>query len=153
MQLMVGRHLSDLFQKEEIVQAGKPVLEVRGLSRTGTKRDATAIVLNDVSLTVRAGEIVGLAGLVGSGRTELARAVFGADSFSSGEILIDGTPVKIRGPQDAIQHGIGLVPEDRKQQALVLQLAVRENISLATLGSISSAGFIRRADERSAIRN
>jgi len=148
-QLMVGRHLSDLFQKEEIVQAGKPVLEVRGLSRTGTKRDATAIVLNDVSLTVRAGEIVGLAGLVGSGRTELARAVFGADSFSRGEILIDGNVVKIRGPQDAIQHGIGLVPEDRKQQALVLQLAVRENISLATLGSISSVGFIRRADERS----
>jgi ABC-type sugar transport system ATPase subunit len=125
------------------------VLEVRGLSRTGTKRDATAIVLNGIDLAVYAGEIVGLAGLVGSGRTELARAVFGADRFSAGEVLVDGRPVQIKGPQDAIRHGIGLVPEDRKQQALVLQLAVRENISLAALGSMSAFGFVRRSEERS----
>jgi inositol transport system ATP-binding protein len=148
-QLMVGRPLADLFQKENAVTAGNPILEVRKLNRTGTKRDATAIVLHDVSLTVHAGEIVGLAGLVGSGRTELARSIFGADPFLSGEILIDGTPVAIHGPQDAIRHGIGLVPEDRKQQALVLQLAVRENISLAKLSELTRMGFVRRTEERS----
>jgi ABC-type sugar transport system ATPase subunit len=146
--LMVGRPLSDLFQKDEAASVGAPVLEVRGLSRTGTKRDASAIVLNDVSFMVRAGEIVGLAGLVGSGRTELARAIFGADPFSSGEVLVEGKPVSIRSPQDAIRRGIGLVPEDRKQQALVLQLAVRENISLAKLGDLTNAGFVRRSEER-----
>jgi inositol transport system ATP-binding protein len=148
-QMMVGRHLSDLFQKGDPVPAGKAVLEVRHLNRTGTKRDATAIVLHNVNLTVHAGEIVGLAGLVGSGRTELARAIFGADPFSSGEILVDGKPVAIHGPQDAIRHGIGLVPEDRKQQALVLQLAVRENIGLAKLGDLTTFGFVRRGEERS----
>ncbi|MGI8477757.1 MAG: sugar ABC transporter ATP-binding protein, partial [Thermomicrobiales bacterium] len=146
--LMVGRHLSDLFQKDEIVAAGRPVLEVRGLSRTGTKRDASAIVLNGVDLTVHAGEIVGLAGLVGSGRTELARAIFGADPFDHGEILINGEPASIRSPQDAIRRGVGLVPEDRKQQALVLQLAGRENISLAGLGALTRGGFVRRPAER-----
>ncbi len=146
--LMVGRNLSDLFRKEESTIEPRPVLEVRGLGRTGSKRDASAIVLNDVHLTVHAGEIVGLAGLVGSGRTELARAVFGADRFDRGEVLIDGKPVTVRSPQDAIRQGIGLVPEDRKQQALVLRLAVRENVSLASLGQISRAGFVRRPAER-----
>lgn len=151
-QLMVGRHLADLFQKEGAVTAGKPMLEVRGLSRTGTKRDATAIVLNDVSFTVHAGEIVGLAGLVGSGRTELARAIFGADPFLSGQILVDGSSVTIKNPADAIRRGIGLVPEDRKQQALVLQLAVRENIILAKLNDLTRAGFVRREQERSLVQ-
>jgi inositol transport system ATP-binding protein len=147
--MMVGRPLADLFQKDGTATPGAPVLEVRGLGRTGTKRDASAIVLENVNLTVRAGEIVGLAGLVGSGRTELVRAIFGADSFSTGQVLIDGAPVTIKNPQDAIRKGIGLVPEDRKQQALVLQLAVRENISLAKLGDLSTIGFIRRPEERS----
>jgi len=146
--LMVGRKLSDLFQKEGMAAGGKPVLEIRGLSRTGTARDEAAIVLNDVNLTVHAGEIVGLAGLVGSGRTELARAIFGADKFDRGEILVDGKAIAIKTPQDAIRHGIGLVPEDRKLQALVLQLAVRENISLASLDQLSHLGFIRLPAER-----
>ena len=147
--MMVGRPLAELFHKDASAEAGEPVLQVRGLNRTGSKRDATAIVLHDVNLTVRAGEIVGLAGLVGSGRTELVRAIFGADPFLSGEVLIDGAPASIRSPQDAIGLGIGLVPEDRKQQALVLQLTVRENISLAKLSDLSTAGFIRRPEERS----
>jgi ribose transport system ATP-binding protein len=105
-------------------------------------------VLKDVSFQVRAGEIVGLAGLVGSGRTELARAIFGADRFDSGEILVNGQRVEIGSPQDAIRLGIGLVPEDRKLQALVLELAVRENISLAALRRLSKAGFVRLAEER-----
>jgi ABC-type sugar transport system ATPase subunit len=111
-------------------------------------RDASAIVLEDVNLTVRSGEIVGLAGLVGSGRTEVVRAVFGADPFDRGEILIDGKPVQVRSPQDAIRHGIGLVPEDRKTQALVLDLTVRENITLASLGSLVRSGFVRLRRER-----
>ena len=149
-QLMVGRSLDDLFQKDAAAVApeARPVLEVRGLSRTGTVRDATAIVLQDVSLAIRPGEIVGLAGLVGSGRTELVRAIFGADPFDRGEILIDGRPVMVRSPRDAIRHGIGLVPEDRKLQALVLQLAVRENVSLAGLRSLTRYGFVRLRAER-----
>jgi len=146
--LMVGRNLADLFQKEGSAAEPRVVLEVRGLSRTGTKRDAAAIVLHDVNLQVHAGEIVGLAGLVGSGRTELARAIFGADRFDSGEVMIDGQPVAIHTPQDAIRAGIGMVPEDRKLQALVLQLAVRENVSLPSLGRLSSFGVVRRPEER-----
>jgi ABC-type sugar transport system ATPase subunit len=151
--LMVGRNLADLFQKEGSAAAPGVVLEVRGLSRTGTKRDASAIVLRDVSLRVHAGEIVGLAGLVGSGRTELARAIFGADRFDAGEILIDGEPVAIHTPQDAIRAGIGMVPEDRKLQALVLQLAVRENVSLPSLRRLSSLGVVRRPEERRLARS
>jgi ABC-type sugar transport system ATPase subunit len=124
------------------------VLEVRGLSRTGTARDPAAVVLDNVNLQVRAGEIVGLAGLVGSGRTELARAIFGADHFDQGEVLIDGRPAGITSPREAIRAGIGLVPEDRKLQALVLQLAVRENISLGNLGRLSRFGFVHRPAER-----
>ena len=82
---------------------------------------------------MRRGEILGLAGLVGAGRTELARAIFGADPIDGGTVAIDGRPVAIRSPRDAIRHGIGLVPEDRKQQALFLALAIRPNISITAL--------------------
>ena len=105
-------------------------------------------MLDGVDLTVHAGEIVGLAGLVGSGRTEVARAIFGADPFDSGEILLDGQPVRIGSPIEAIRRGIALVPEDRKLQALVLALAVRENISLPNLGRLSKFGFVKRREER-----
>jgi len=94
-------------------------------------------VLTDVGFEVRRGEILGIAGLVGAGRTEMARAVFGADPFDSGRILIDGAPVHIRSPQDAIRRGIGLVPEDRKQQALFLELAVRHNVAISSLKDLS----------------
>jgi ABC-type sugar transport system ATPase subunit len=151
--LMVGRNLSDLFQKEGSAAEPRAVLEVRGLNRVGTKRDASAIVLDDVNMTVHAGEIVGLAGLVGSGRTELARAIFGADRFDRGEVLVDGQPVAIQTPQDAIRFGIGLVPEDRKLQALFLQLAVRENVSLPSLRRLSSFGIVRRPEERRLARS
>lgn len=147
--MMVGRNIADLYEKTAPAYdpAALPVLEVRGLSRTGSVRDAAQIVLSEVSFTVRAGEIVGLAGLVGSGRTEVARSIFGADGFDRGEILIDGQPVTIRTPRDAIRHGIGLVPEDRKLQGLVLSLAVRENITLPSLGSIVRFGFVQAAAE------
>lgn len=131
--MMVGREVHALFARREDGQAGEVALAVERLSRRGTKRDPSATVLEDVSLSVRHGEILGIAGLVGSGRTEMARAIFGADPFDTGRILIDGQPVNIRAPQEAIRHGIGLVPEDRKQQALFLSLAIRMNLSIAAL--------------------
>src|SRR5690606_16076298 len=95
------------------------------------------------------GEILGIAGLVGAGRTETARAIFGADPFDSGRILIDGQPVDIRSPRDAIRHGVGLVPEDRKQQALFLTQAIRTNLSIAALDRIDRFGvFIDERKER-----
>jgi len=147
-QMMVGRPISDLFQKADSLRSERVVLQVRGLSRTATKQDFSTISLHDVSFEIYAGEILGVSGLVGSGRSELARAVFGADRRDSGEIRIDGAPVSIRAPQDAIDQGIGFVPEDRKLQALVLQLSVRENVSLASLDGLTSAGFVRRSAER-----
>jgi ABC-type sugar transport system ATPase subunit len=152
--MMVGRNLDNLYVKElpEYDRQAPPVLEVRGLSRTGTVTDASQIVLHEVSFAVRAGEIVGLAGLVGSGRTEVARSIFGADHFDRGEILIEGQTVTITSPRDAIRRGIGLVPEDRKQQGLVLGLAVRENITLPSLGGLVRLGFVQLGEEQEVAR-
>ena len=86
--------------------------------------------------------------LIGSGRTEIARAIFGADDYDRGEILLDGQPVKLDSPRAAIRLGIGLVPEDRKQQALFLILAIRENIALSILDRMSRFGFVRLGEER-----
>jgi ABC-type sugar transport system ATPase subunit len=148
-QLMVGRKLDELFVKVDSTPGESPVLEVRNLSRRGTAHDASKVVLNGIDLTVHAGEIVGLAGLVGSGRTELARAIFGADQVDSGEIFIDGQRVDTSAPQKAIRHGLALVPEDRKLQALVLMMAVRENVTLPSLRRLSHLGFVDRRKERS----
>jgi ribose transport system ATP-binding protein len=138
-QMMVGRTLEETYPKE-VTPPGEPVLEVRGLSRHG--------VLENIDLTVRKGEIVALAGLVGSGRTEIARCLFGADPYDAGEILLDGKPLKPQSPRDAIQAGIGMVTEDRKAQGLVLGMSVRENTSLAALPSLASLGFVDRQKEK-----
>ncbi len=135
--MMVGREVNALFSHRTDATAGEVALAVEGLSRRGSARDPSATVLADVSFEVRRGEVLGIAGLVGAGRTEMARAVFGADRFDSGRILVDGKPVQISSPQEAIRHGIGLVPEDRKQQALFLSLAIRMNLSMASLDQIS----------------
>jgi inositol transport system ATP-binding protein len=106
-------------------------------------------VLHDISFEVRRGEILGLAGLVGAGRTELARVIFGADPFFQGQIEVDGNVRHIHSPEDAIRYGIGLVPEDRKQQALFLALAVRENASITVLDRLLRwGGFVREDEER-----
>jgi ABC-type sugar transport system ATPase subunit len=140
--MMVGRDLSRLFTQARSTQA--PVrLEVRGLSR--------GRALHDVSFTVRGGEIVGLSGLVGAGRTELARCLFGADRYDSGEILLDGVPIKARTPGDAVKLGIALVPEDRKLQALILRMSVRENVTLPVLGRLGSAAVPSRSQERALV--
>lgn len=126
-QFMVGRSIS-LYQKEAN-RTGLPVIEVRNLAGHGFVRG--------VSFTVNSGEIVGLAGLVGAGRTEVARMVCGADPKSGGEILVSGSPVEMKNPADAVRCGIGLVPEDRKLHGLVLGMTVKENITLALLRRLS----------------
>jgi ABC-type sugar transport system ATPase subunit len=137
--LMVGRELAALFPRDAI-EPGPPVLEARHVNRTG--------VLHDISFAVRRGEILGLAGLVGAGRTELARALFGADALDGGEILLDGQRVTIRGPRDAIRHGLGFVTEDRKLHGLVLGMSVRENATLAILRELTRFGLVSFARER-----
>jgi inositol transport system ATP-binding protein len=151
--LIVGRQVNALFaRREKRTAVGDVVLRVEGLSRRGNAQDQNATVLDDVGLEVHRGEILGIAGLVGAGRTEMARAVFGADRFDSGRVTIDGRAVQIRSPQDAIRHGIGLVPEDRKQQALFLALAVRTNLTMASHGRITRWGmFIDEVAERAIV--
>ena len=146
--LMVGRELGLLAQRQGTYATGEVALAVEGISRRRKSSDASAIELHDVSLAVHKGEILGIAGLVGAGRTETARAILGADRVDSGRIAVDGKPVRISSPRDAIRHGIGLVPEDRKQQALFLALAIRTNMSIAAHDQISTLGvFIGGAKE------
>jgi inositol transport system ATP-binding protein len=135
--LMVGRDVDLLYGARPAPEPGPVALEARGLTRRRDPRDPRATELIDVSLTLRRGEIVGLAGLVGAGRTETARAIFGADRLDHGEILIDGRTVRFASPEAAMRSGIGLVPEDRKKQALFLQLAIRANLSIAAQRLIS----------------
>jgi len=150
--MMVGRSLDQFFHRSQhldIEQAAADiVLEARDIHRRGNAVNPDAVVLDNVSFTLRRGEILGLAGLVGAGRTELVRAIFGADRRNSGQILIEGKEANIRSPSDAIRLGIGLVPEDRKGQGLILGLAVRINMTLAHLDSITRAEFVQLGAER-----
>jgi len=140
--LMVGRSLDAHFPELPPIPADAPiVLDVRGLAATG------GVAVHEVSFSVRAGEIVGLAGLVGAGRTDIVRAIAGADVPSAGEIAVSGRRVVVRGPHDAIASGIALVTEDRKGQGLVLGMSVRENTTLAHLESFERRGFIDRTAE------
>ncbi len=142
---MVGRELTlEYPPRRPPAPDAAVVLEARGLRRTGA--------LDDVSLTIRAGEIVGLAGLVGSGRTEVARALFGADGLDAGEILLGGTQVKISGPRRAARLGIAMLPESRKEQGLVMIRSVRENVTLPMLPSFAAGGVVSRRRERSKTR-
>ena len=139
-QLMVGRELSAVFPKRT-VPLGDTVLELR---RFG----CTASGVNDVSLTVRAGEIVGLSGLVGAGRSELARTIFGLTPADEGEVRVRGVPVRVRSPAEAIALGIAYVPEDRRRHGVVLEMPVSENVTLASLQSLSRFGALDFRRER-----
>ena len=138
--MMVGRELDAVFPKREI-PLGETMLAVTNLSntRTGVRR---------ASLSVRRGEILGIAGLVGSGRTQLAETIFGLTPADEGEITIDGRPVTIGSPAEAIELGIGYVPEDRRQHGVVLEMSVAANASLANLPAVSRHGLISRDAER-----
>jgi rhamnose transport system ATP-binding protein len=119
---------------------GEPVLVAERLTREG--------VFTDISLQVRAGEIVALAGLVGSGRSEVARAVFGIDSYDAGRVTVRGAELRRTSPTAAMAAGIGFVPEDRRQQGLVMDMSVQQNMALASLGRLRRGGLVRSAAER-----
>jgi rhamnose transport system ATP-binding protein len=136
---MVGRDLSALFPKT-LTDRGAPVLQVQRLTREG--------VFTDVTFDVHAGEIVALAGLVGAGRSEVARAIFGIDHRDAGTVRIQGHELASGSPVAAMEAGIGFVPEDRRQQGLVMDLAIDHNIALASLGRLGRLGLIRRSAER-----
>jgi rhamnose transport system ATP-binding protein len=136
---MVGRELSAMFPKQAATR-GDVALSVRRLTREG--------VFTDVSFDVRHGEIVGLAGLVGAGRSEVARAVFGIDRRDAGEVVIEGRRLPPASPTAAMAAGMGYVPEDRRAQGLVMDLSIARNTSLASLGRLRHGLFIRGADER-----
>ena len=132
--LMANRDLAEHYPKRRVPR-GAPLLQVTGLGRHG--------VLHDINLTVHAGEVVGVAGLLGAGRTEMARAIVGADPRDAGRIVIKGVETLVRHPADAIRRGIGFLPEDRKTQGLVQSLSVADNIALPSFGRLSRAGVLR----------
>jgi ABC-type sugar transport system ATPase subunit len=135
-EMMVGRPMNQHYPKAKVAIGDRPALEVKGLSGG---------IVKDVSFAVHPGEILGFAGLVGAGRTDVARLVFGADRATAGEIRLNGAPLDIRTPHRAISHGIGFVPEDRKRDALALADSVRANIALAGLNKFSRHGLLRAA--------
>jgi ribose transport system ATP-binding protein len=139
---MVGRSMSAYFSREFIEEKGEVALEVKNLSREG--------LLDDVSLYVRSGEIVGLAGLVGARRTELARAVFGVDRYEKGDVYIYGEKVSLT-PARSVAMGIGFIPEDRKNEGLALILPIRENVIVASLKKLFPRGIINPAKQSKAV--
>jgi ABC-type sugar transport system ATPase subunit len=138
--LMIGRSLSEYLPKHREAGSGEEVLRVEGLSSPGK--------FEEISLTLRAGEVVGLAGLMGAGRSEFACALFGLDRPASGSIYVGRHRVEIRSPEGAIEAGIALVPEDRKKQGLVLMASALHNSSLPSLWRLSRLSWIQRARER-----
>ncbi|MGZ2223612.1 sugar ABC transporter ATP-binding protein [Glutamicibacter nicotianae] len=139
---MVGRDVESLYINENRVP-GDVVLSVRGLS------DGAGI--GPVDLDIRSGEVVGLVGLVGAGRTEIARMIFGADSKTSGSITLNGKAITVNSPGDAIKHRIGLLPESRKEQALFPEMSIRDNTAMSTFGKFSSVGVINRPAVRKSV--
>ena len=133
-QMMVGRELGELHRRTGPSSIGEEALRVDGLGRSG--------VLDDVSFTVHAGEVVGIAGLVGAGRTELARTIMGLDPHDTGTIHLQGKPVHVRGPAQAVNMGLSLAPEDRRADGLVSLLSVRDNGGLSIFPRMSRFGFV-----------
>ncbi|WP_292503631.1 sugar ABC transporter ATP-binding protein, partial [Mesorhizobium sp.] len=140
--MMIGRDIADEFGFDASIVPGKVALSVTNLKRSA--------VTPEISFNVRHGEILGVAGLVGSGRTEAMRALFGADPRLDGVVEIDGKPVAITAPKDAVRHGLSLLTEDRKGQGLLLDLAVDKNITITDLGKVSRHGLVNRRAEAAA---
>ena len=141
---MVGREVSALYQRDPI-PAGDELLRVEHLTRRGK--------LEDVSLTLRAGEIVGLAGLVGAGRTELCRAIFGLDPVDSGEVVVVGKKDRIGSPREAVRAGIALLTEDRQKTGLALRLPIASNVTMANMSGVSHLGMLDLSAESRATAN
>jgi ABC-type sugar transport system ATPase subunit len=140
-QQMVGRELAQYTSQHLQRELGAEVLRVEHLSSPGK--------FSDISFSIRAGEILGFAGLVGAGRSEVAQAIFGLDEAATGKVYVRGQELSLGSVTAALNAGLGLLPEDRKRLGLVLTMNCRENTSLAVLRRLSTAGFIRRGEERS----
>ncbi len=140
---MVGRQIEALYPKREHKQFGKTLLSVQGLRLPGSPYP--------INLEVHAGEIVGLGGLVGAGRTETVRAIFGADPLVAGKILVDGKPLRPGSPAQAVKAGLGLLTEDRKEMGILKDLSIRENVTLADLSAVSRLEVILRRREVSLV--
>ena len=138
---MIGRPLQHLYQKEA-AEIGETMLEVKNLTRKG--------VFQDISFSVRKGEVVGFFGLVGAGRSEIMRAIFGVDKYQSGEVILDGKKLRGGDPAAAIRAGIGFCTEDRKKEGLALKLSILLNMTLVRLPLLSKLGVINRANQRAA---
>ncbi len=142
--MMIGRKLTAMFPKRDC-QIGEEIFGVENLTRGKEVRS--------VSFSVRAGEVLGVAGLVGAGRTETMRAIFGADPKDAGKITLDGRRLRIKSPTDAVRAGIGLLPEDRKEQGTILAMSVRKNVTMPSLWSrFARFGFIKQAEEKKTTR-
>ncbi|MCB4363356.1 sugar ABC transporter ATP-binding protein [Hydrogenophaga taeniospiralis] len=143
---MVGRSLDDVFPKRTSVPTAEVLLRVQGLTRQG--------VFHDVNFELRRGEILGFAGLMGAGRTEVARAIFGADPIDAGQVFLGEKLLAIRSPRDAVRHGLAYLSEDRKHDGLALKMTVAQNITLAHMEAVSNrAGMIQFAKEQDAARH
>lgn len=139
---MLGRHINAMYPEKNVIESDEVVLELRNVSTDKVR---------NISFTLRKGEILGIVGLVNSGRTETARAIYGIDRIKQGEMLVFGKPVNFKSPTDAVRHGLFLAPEDRKEEALVQIRKIRENITLSNLKSISRFGFCNRQKENSLV--
>ncbi|HQT23415.1 MAG: D-xylose ABC transporter ATP-binding protein [Sphingobacteriales bacterium 17-39-43] len=139
--LMVGRELEELFYANSITQP-EVILKVKNLNKKGK--------FSDINFDVHAGEVLGIAGLMGAGRTEIAKAIYGLDSFDSGEIMLKGKKLEIRSPKEAIREGIGYVSEDRKALGFIPELSVKQNISLSSILNYSKSWFIDENKEEKA---
>lgn len=139
--LMVGREIESLFPENNSIK-GDAILKVQSFSKNGK--------FKNINFEVHAGEVLGIAGLMGAGRTEIARAIFGLDKYDSGEIILKGNKIKIKSPQNAIKNGIGYVSEDRKALGFIPALSVKENISLSSLANFSKVWFVQSTNEKQA---
>jgi ABC-type sugar transport system ATPase subunit len=141
--MMVGRSLGEIFPVRQ-PPSGKAALEVRDLTSEGS--------FSNISFSLRQGEIVGMFGLVGSGRTQVARSIFGADRFTSGEIFLNGKSIRSRSPREAVDHGIALLTEDRKRDGLVMNCSIRDNISLASYSWLSRFQVVNRKKQAAEVK-
>jgi inositol transport system ATP-binding protein len=141
--LMVGREIENIFS-EKVTFKGekKPILSIKNFSKKGK--------FENINFEVHAGEVVGIAGLMGAGRTEIARAIYGIDKYDSGEIILNGDKINIKSPKDAIEKGIGYVSEDRKVLGFIPSMSINENITLSSLANYSKAWFVNSTNEKEA---
>jgi rhamnose transport system ATP-binding protein len=140
-EMMVGRKMTIATPDSKPATASVPLLQIRNLS-------CAAAGLHDLNLQIQPGEILGLGGLVGAGRTELARVLFGITPTDSGTILLNNQPVQIRSPRDAIAHGIAYLPEDRRRHGVILPMPIEQNMTMAIQSRMFPGGWIRRSKER-----